>query len=810
MSSEIDLLSGLDDFIVEGDVQELLAHLVHTSTSEQLILWIGSRSERRLELLKVGVKCFNQFLQANWTGPSVSSPAFTVPSESDETVTNSLEVDGEAVYVGCLHKELLLAAIRIFKSLNQCSDLRTVGIWLARANFVWQRVLADSNDRGQGNCPTLMNVCLNQFCLALGESGYLPKEIMDSTMSHLIKTAESSAERSIKLPDQSLVSLEVRAELILEFVVRLSYYGKCNLIPNLMSYVTDMVGITVNVTGVEGIRRQYQTVAFAQLAARVAHTKASAAVAEPSVPAPKALTLMEMDVTTDILEDVKLADEVANQVELTSKLSSIEQCCLVAEALRFFYSGNSRDELNLESVHALAMRIISTSADAPPSWIAFSMCLLLRSRAEFFRNNTRGRACFQTDALVEQFKDPSPEPVIRLRHLHCTGYPSVWELQRENGMRMMEVGMVVTAFEMFKKLKMWPLAMDCLAVAGKKQEALELLDTLEPLSARLLVSKGDMTGEFKHYEEAWERSKHTSARAKRALGRLKLRDKDLGGAAECFELSLKINPLFDEIWFNLGSVYLKLDDLDKATFAFVQCVGVNPDHVQGWVNLSAVYSNEKYELDHIREAKNAAGEAVRLSPQAWQFWENYVLICARAQDWQNVIRGEQRLSFILNRAGHPDIDMIRLLVAKVKDSSVRVRLLNFLEDIVLKNKQTLESFKILALMYIEFGRYEESAKTRIVQLKEILSLIGTVGESSSKYSAQQIVDEIIACLGDIADILESPQLRGVPGVTTGLGLTVRSVPRRISVINGGQDLPNLKSLCERIEGIIKSVNSISE
>lgn len=176
MSSEIDLLSGLDDFIVEGDVQELLAHLVHTSTSEQLILWIGSRSERRLELLKVGVKCFNQFLQANWTGPSVSSPAFTVPSESDETVTNSLEVDGEAVYVGCLHKELLLAAIRIFKSLNQCSDLRTVGIWLARANFVWQRVLADSNDRGQGNCPTLMNVCLNQFCLALGESATFPRK----------------------------------------------------------------------------------------------------------------------------------------------------------------------------------------------------------------------------------------------------------------------------------------------------------------------------------------------------------------------------------------------------------------------------------------------------------------------------------------------------------------------------------------------------------------------------------------------------------------------------------------------------------
>ena len=368
--------------------------------------------------------------------------------------------------------------------------------------------------------------------------------------------------------------------------------------------------------------------------------------------------------------------------------------------------------------------------------------------------------------------------------------------------------MVVTAFEMFKKLKMWPLAMDCLAVAGKKQEALDLLDTLEPLPPRLLVSRGDMTGESKYYEQAWEMSKHTSARAKRSLGKIHLKNNELRQAAECFETSLSINPLFDDIWFSLGTIYLKLDEQEKAAQAFVRCVGVNPDHVQGWVNLSAVYSNMG-QL-HLAEAKHAAGEAVRLSPQAWQFWENYTLICARSEDWQNVLRGEQRLSFLLARPDHPDMSMIRLMDAKITEPKMRQRLLSFLEEIVLKNKQSLESLKLLGLMYIEFNRLEEAAKTRIVQLKEIFSLMNAVGEANSKYSAQDIVNEVIECLGEISSVLKIPALRGVPGVTSGLALTVRSVPRRIAAINGGQELPSLKALCEEIETIVKQWNSIAE
>lgn len=800
---------------VDLSIIELIYKSFARIPNSGLIEYAQSSADCATGVLKFGIRCFNEFLQANWTGPALPSPIFISEKVQAEQWERMLDVDGEVVYVDCLHKELLVAALECFKVLCSHTDLESAGVWKARAFFVWQRVLSDSNDRGQGNCPTLMQVCLNDYCVALGAFGYLPAELAEETSAHLAKSWPHPSLETLKLPNASGLDVETRAELILEFIVRLAYYGKVSLIPALLSHVSALVGIAIDVTGVEGIKRQYQTVAFAQLAARV---KTSALNRDlPAVSAPKALMLTEFDLTTDILEDVKVSDSTENESELTSKLSAIEQCCLIAHGLRYFYSASSRDELSLESVHAIAMRIISTCSDAPPSWIAFSMCLLFRSRSEFFRTNTRGRACFQIDALVDQFKDPAPEAAVRMRHIHCTGYPSTWELQRENGIRMMEVGMVVTAHEMFKKLKMWPLAMDCLAVAGRKQEALDLLDTLEPLTARLLVSKGDMTGNADFYKQAWELSKGKSARAMRSLGRLALGKNELKSAAECFELSLEINPLFDEVWFNLGSIYLKLDAADpdvelkkKAIMAFVRCVNVNPEYVQAWVNLSAVYSNDAFALSNITEAKQAAAEAVRLAPQAWQFWENYTLISARAQDWQSVLRGEQKLTISLARPEHPDINMIRLLVAKVTDKNLRGRVLGFLEDIVLKNKQNLEALKILALMYIEIARFEEAFKTRIVQLREILSLVASVGEVSSRYTAQEIMDEAIDCLGEISALLESPEIQKIPGITTGIALTVRSVPRRIASMNGGQELPQLKALCDKIETIVREWSSIAE
>ena len=740
-------------------------------------------------VLKFAVKCFNQFLQANWTGPALGNPCFQL-KETPELVS-ALSVDGEEVYSGCLHKELLVGTITLLDILSELPGFQTIPIWRSRAYFVWQRVLADANDRGQGNCPSLISVCLNEFVESV--SDFLSIEITDHLESVLFSTKSPSNPN--RLPS---VSSALQSELSLELVVRLLYYGKLDSVRMLLDHVSTLLGVRIDVTGVEGVKRQYQTVAFAQMAARVicSNKEVEEKIFNSESVMPASLLLSSYDVTTDILEQVSCESSVTNPEELTSPLSALEQCLLVVEALRYWYSGNSRDELNLESVHALGVRIIAGHQKQIGVWTPFSASLLLRSRSEFFKNSTRGRACFQTDTLVAQFADP--QPLLRLAYLHATGYPSLWELQRENGTRMMEVGMVVTACEMFKQLQMWPLVMDCLAVAGRKSEALDLLAELEKdriLSPRLLCSKGDMTGDAQYYHLAWESSGKRNARAQRSLGRLAMKIKDFKTAADCFELSLEINPLFDEIWFSLGSIYLQSEEDEKAVNAFVRCVGINPEHVQAWVNLSAVYQRFP---DRLGEAKNAAAEAVKLSPQAWQFWDNFVLICARLGDWQSVIKGELKLSVgPLARKDRPDLNLVELLC---RQPEMQTRKVDLLETLVLNNKQSPRLLALLAEQYTAMGFSEKAMKTRTFELKELLS-------ACTSEASQQHFDALQVCLLEVSRFISEGKAMGL---TSGLGLTVRSIPRRVVAANGGKTLPNLEELCHRIESQLRQKDTISE
>lgn len=371
---------------------------------------------------------------------------------------------------------------------------------------------------------------------------------------------------------------------------------------------------------------------------------------------------------TDILEGPKFSEEVAAKdlALLERPLACVEQIILLARCHFLWATHNPNDEMILEHINALSQRVLVTLDAAKPdaerekdgafwtaepdpdgpmmtaNWLTFSCGLWYRCRAEHHRNKTRERAAFQLEALVNQFTDEKPSAGHRLLVVHSAGYPARFHLELEMGLRMMRMGMVSTAHEKFKKLRMWSHAVDCLIVAGRNVEAVdmvkELLDTRP--GPRLWCCLGELEKDPRHFETAWELSGQRYARAQRSLGRHLFKENDLSGAVRSFSLALEINPLHSGIWFTMGCAQLKLERWDDAVQTFSRSLGIEDENSESWANLAAAH----LQLGANKEARHCIGEATRRARQNWRMWESYLGISTKIRDVTGMIQGASRLA----------------------------------------------------------------------------------------------------------------------------------------------------------------------
>mmetsp|Transcript_66769 Transcript_66769/g.186223 ORF Transcript_66769/g.186223 Transcript_66769/m.186223 type:complete len:1019 (-) Transcript_66769:102-3158(-) len=493
------------------------------------------------------------------------------------------------------------------------------------------------------------------------------------------------------------MSEAVRSTVVVEFAIRLCWYGRGKVFDQVLAAACDSLRVAFKVTGVLGIKRKYQHTEFAQLAVkmwplspelvgttspanRAGAVSSTIARAEDVAPeqapeqapekaleqAPGNLKLLEVDDMNDVLEAPKLSAALAEEERLQFErpLTGPEQVVLLARCHYLWAMHNPNDEMTLQEVNALAQRVIATEgandqtetrpedaeadaearADGPlltANWLNFSCGLFYRCRAEHHRNKTRERAAFQLQSLVDQYSDEKPSAAHRLLFVHSSGYPARFHLQREMGMRMMRMGMVSTAHEQFKKLRMWPEAVDCLMVAERNVEAIDLVKELlaESPTPRLWCCLGDLEKEPKHYETAWELSNQRFARAQRSLGREHFQKGRIEKAVDSFRASLEINPLHAGVWFTMGVAEMRLERWDSALVTFARCIGVEDDNSEAWANLAAVHSAK----GNKREARNCMFEATKRARENWRMWENFLGVCMSLRDIQGCIQSLRRL-----------------------------------------------------------------------------------------------------------------------------------------------------------------------
>jgi len=388
--------------------------------------------------------------------------------------------------------------------------------------------------------------------------------------------------------------------------------------------------------------------------------------------------------------------------------------------------------------------------------------LWYRCRAEHHRNKTQPRAAFQLDALVKQFDDEQPSAAHRLLLIHSTGYPARFHLEHESGVRMMQMGMVSTAHEKFKKLRMWGDAVECLMAAGRNVEAVDMIKELleQAPTPRLWCCLADLEKEPKYWEKAWELSGKRFARAQRSLGRHHFMKGDFSAAIDSFRAALQINPLFSQTWFTMGCAQMRLERWEDAYATFSRCLAVDDENAEAWGNLAAVHVQRKC----LREARTCIGEAVRRSRQNWRMWESFLGICMQLRDIQGCIlslkqfaeqdqasRISDRVLGVLTKAVVADADGL----SDTRTGRAFVPQLQKLFQIITSVVASEPSYwRFYAVLQEALGQKAEAAESR---LKESRHVKLWEEKDPAKFSSQ--LEDLLECYQVLENLLADPDVK---------------------------------------------------
>ncbi|KAH6683542.1 TPR repeat-containing protein [Plectosphaerella plurivora] len=392
------------------------------------------------------------------------------------------------------------------------------------------------------------------------------------------------------------------------------------------------------------------------------------------------------------------------------QLSPLDQIILLTEAtLKDSFS--SADTLTAQEILPYAVRVVS---DKSTNWQVYTQALLVRSRIEMHRSRTIERGVLQMQALVDQVivdteevaattaeeaekaaqagtdvpsisilgpdataSEVSDKPTTffragkstdsapaqtRLQFIHALASPPRWHLESELAHSWAGVGSLVSALEIFKRLRLWAEVALCLATAAAgadedetgrgsggdakakgilrwrlyhrtgtevdektssdpdtevlpdevthlKPELFEGPERNPPVpdAPRLFCLLGDLEQNAEHYERAWTISKQRYSRAQKSLGEHYLMLKDLEKARDAYKLATECNRLSPDLWSRLGDISLRLTRFRDAADAYRRAITSTGDPSGGedartWSNLgSALWSLYLQTVDELKE-----------------------------------------------------------------------------------------------------------------------------------------------------------------------------------------------------------------
>ncbi|TDZ37288.1 TPR repeat-containing protein [Colletotrichum spinosum] len=636
----------------------------------------------------------------------------------------ALEVDGVSPYPYIPNIELFAFAKFVFSesesatdAVVQLSSTRLSVPWTRLRINVWHFKLLSQPSLGPGSNFAKSSQWIDVPSLAEGINSGLETVREQLLDDDVWSTAENGWSR------------EEKVQFLLEASNTHIMLGRDDKAREALKEATALNKFLYALSGALGKRTKFQEKSTSQLVV-LAKSDTTAGGGESDEAKPEALALND----DTLLEEIQFSKDASGKhgelaasgsglpaalAELSPdeqpRLSSLDQIILLTEAtLKDTFS--PVDTLTSEEVLPYAVRVVS---DKSTNWQIYTQALLVRSRIEVHRSRTVERGVLQMQAVVDQVVVDTSEPPkvkaedvadqpdvpaiavsapgeappaakalkptsffpaaketetapahVRLEYIHALSSPPRWHLESELAYSWAGVGSLVSALEIFKRLRLWAEVALCLASSaatddedgrgsGGEQKAKAIvrwrlfhkkgdpvvehadpdaevdeadvtyLDPATftgpervpppPNAPRLFCILGDLENEPSHWERAWEVSKHRFARAQKSLGEHHLQQKDWRKALAAYQLATKCNRLSPELWSRLGDISLRLGEFPDAAEAYGRAIAsagelVGGEDARTWSNLGSalwsMYLETVQDLKNkvIHEKKNAADE----------------------------------------------------------------------------------------------------------------------------------------------------------------------------------------------------------